>query len=109
MVDATTQAFINNYSGSSVRVAFPGYRVFIFGYEVTDDVVEVRVNNSGGSAERTAGTCSFSLVNPQDKYILNYSDMIYIGKSSAAYKEFKENQWRSYGLDGSTPEDVKKI
>lgn len=68
------------------RAAFPAYRVFIFGYEVTEDVVEVRVNHSGGSAERSAGSCSFTLLNPYDKYIINHADMISIGKGRNAVK-----------------------
>ncbi|MFA5163903.1 MAG: hypothetical protein WC441_05310 [Patescibacteria group bacterium] len=68
------------------RAAFPAYRVFIFGYEVTEDVTEVRVNCSGGSAERSAGSCSFTLLNPYDKYILNHEDMRAIGKGRNAVK-----------------------
>lgn len=63
------------------RMAFPAYRVFIFGYEITNDVVAVRVNQSGGSAERSAGSCSITLLNPNDKYIINHQDTLAIGIS----------------------------
>lgn len=89
-VDATTQTFLDKYSGNTTRAAFPGYRVFIFGHEVTDDVIDVRVSHSGGSAERSAGTCSFSIVNPNNKYTLTYADMLYVGKMSAAYTKIME-------------------
>lgn len=69
------------------RAAFPAYRVFIYGYEITEDVVEVRVNQSGGSAERMAGSCSITLLNKFDKYIINHSDMKAIGKSRNALKQ----------------------
>jgi hypothetical protein len=108
-VDATTQTFIDRYSGVRNRVAFPGYRVFVFGYEITDDVIETRISHSGGSVERSAGTCSFSIVNPNNKYTLNYGDMLYISKSIHDYKEFRTNQWKFYGVDGSTTEDVKAL
>lgn len=69
-----------NFTDGVYRAAFPAYRVFIYGKEVTQDVIEVRVNNSGGSLERTPGGCSFTLVNPSDRYIINHSDMMVIAK-----------------------------
>lgn len=83
------------------RAAFPAYRVFVFGYEVTEDVVEVRVNHSGGSAERSAGGCSFTLVNPFDKYILTHEDMRVIGRGRNAVKNEYGNKIKQY-LDDST-------
>src|SRR4030042_439392 len=63
------------------RAAFPAFRIFIFGQEVSGDVAEVRVNQSGGSQDRSPSTCSFSLVNVSDKYILDHDDMIAISNS----------------------------
>ena len=63
------------------RAAFPAFRIFIFGQEVSGDVVEVRINHSGGSQDRSPGTCSFTLVNPFDKYIMDHDDMIALGNS----------------------------
>jgi len=96
-------------SGGKISAAFPAYRVFIFGQEVTSDVLEVRVNNSGGSAERSAGTCSFTLVNPDNKYTLTYSDMVLIAQGAAAYREERKKHWVNNGFGGTTPLEVKKI
>jgi len=72
--------FISASSGV-YRSAFPCYRVFIYGKEVTADVLEVRINQSGGSLERMPGSCSFTLVNPWDKYVITHDDMRAIGKA----------------------------
>lgn len=74
MTGYTEQQKLVNRNGI-YRAAFPSYRVFIYGEDVSSDVVEVRVNQSGGSAERAAGSCSFTMVNPGDKYTINYKDM----------------------------------
>jgi len=58
------------------RAAFPAFRVFIFGKEVSDDVVDIRVNQSGGSMDRSTATVSISLANLNDRYILNHIDML---------------------------------
>lgn len=67
------------------RPAFPSYRVFIFGQEVTGDVVEVRISQAGGSVERSAGGCSFTLVNKYDKYTITHNDMKVIGSHRNVY------------------------
>jgi hypothetical protein len=74
-------ALANNAQEAVYRAAFPAYRVFIFGKEVSGDVAEVRVNHAGGSQDRSPGTCSITLVNPQDKYIIDHSDMIALSNS----------------------------
>jgi hypothetical protein len=76
-----------NFTDGVYRAAFPAYRVFIYGKEVTQDVIEVRVNNSGGSLERTPGGCSFTLVNPSDRYIISHSDMKVIANARAVYSD----------------------
>lgn len=63
------------------RMAFPSYRIFVYGHEITNDVVAVRSNQSGGSAERSAGTCSITLLNQNDKYIVDHNDALVIGVS----------------------------
>lgn len=109
MVDSTTKLSLENFTGGKVKSAFPAYRIFIFGQEVTRDVVEVRVNHSGGSAERAAGTCSFTLVNPDNKYTLTYGDMLLIGQSAAAYREAKKKHWVDNGFGGMTPLEVLEM
>ncbi|MDC1299962.1 hypothetical protein N8Z24_00485 [bacterium] len=64
------------------KQAFPTARVFIYGYEVTRDLISVNVNQSGGSIERSPSTCAITLSNMQDKYIINHQDMILIGKNT---------------------------
>jgi hypothetical protein len=61
------------------RVAFPAYKVFIYGKDVSSDVAAVRLNQSGGSLERSPMTCSITLQNLQDKYILDNKDIVNIG------------------------------
>ena len=70
---------------STYRAAFPDYKVFIYGKEISSDVMSVRVNQSGGSLERTPSTCQITLANQMEKYTLTHSDMIYVG----AYKTSK--------------------
>lgn len=71
---STVHEFVEAQDGV-YRSAFPSYRVFIYGKEVTQDVLEVRVNQAGGSLERTPGGASFVLVNPNDKYLITHTDM----------------------------------
>jgi hypothetical protein len=66
---------------SSYRAAFPSYRVFIYGHDITNDVSSVRINHSGGSLERSTSTCSISLVNNFDKYLWTHDDIIDITNS----------------------------
>lgn len=75
-------------SGSVVRTMYPSYRVFIYGKEVTNDVTSVRVNNAGGSAERTAGSCLITLNNKNDRYVITHEDMFSIAKSMSAYNKY---------------------
>ena len=100
---------LQGLAGGKITSAFPAYRVFIFGQEVTSDVLDVRVNNSGGSAERSAGTCSFTLVNPNNKYTLTYGDMLLIAEGSAAYREARKKQWVDNGYGGTTPMEVLEM
>lgn len=72
------QSFVTSAQEGVYRAAFPAFRVFIYGQEVSGDVVEVRVNQSGGSMDRSPSTCSISLVNTNDKYIIDHNDMIAI-------------------------------
>lgn len=55
-----------------VRHAFPAFRVFIFGTDVTEDVSEVSVNWNYG---RAPNTCSIVLLNADDKYIYTTKDL----------------------------------
>jgi hypothetical protein len=66
--------------GTIYRPAFPAYRVFIYGQEVTDDVTSVRVNHSGGSAERAPGSCAITMNNHDARYVITHEDMRQIGK-----------------------------
>jgi hypothetical protein len=56
-----------------VRYAFPKFKVFIYGVEVTDDVVALNKTEHDGSAPNT---CQITLLNEFDKYILTTQDMV---------------------------------
>ncbi len=74
------------------RAAFPAFRVFIYGFEISPDVVEVRVNQAGGSQDRAPATCSFTLVNPNDRYLVDHADMIaYANDRDMLAKDLKAN------------------
>jgi len=84
---------ITEVSGSQInRVGFPKARVFIYGQEVSSDVISIRVNQASGSLERTPSTCSIILANYRDKYLLNHVDMLKIG----ALKHKINNTWSKY-------------
>ena len=102
------------------RAAFPAFRVFIYGQEVSGDVTEVRVNQSGGSMDRAPGTCSFSLVNIGDKYILDHADMVSLasgrdklvaalGKNVAIYEAAQEKLKNAAGEDDNVVADMTRI
>lgn len=55
-----------------VRHAFPAYRVFIFGVDVTKDVLDVDVTYNIG---RGSSTCSITLANNFDKYVFTTQDL----------------------------------
>lgn len=55
------------------RLAYPAYRVFIFGIEISDDVLDVKLQMHDGSAPNQ---CTITLNNELDKYIITTSDMM---------------------------------
>jgi hypothetical protein len=65
----------------SYRAAYPAYRVFVYGYEITQDVTEIRINQAGGSAERVPSGISFAVANKGDQYLLTHKDMLNISKA----------------------------
>ena len=66
------------------KSGFPAYKVYVYGEEISADVMSVRVNQSGGSLERTPSTLSITLANPMEKYTLTHNDMIYVGKTKTS-------------------------
>ncbi len=63
---------MSDMAKEQVRYAYPRYKVFIFGVEVTDDTVGITVNNHDGGAPNT---CQITLLNEFDKYIITTDDM----------------------------------
>lgn len=61
--------------GPYVRNAFPAYRVFLFGFEITEDVTSITIQNHIGKAPNT---CVISVLNERDKYILTHEDMLFL-------------------------------
>ena len=55
-----------------VRHAFPAYRVFIYGVNVTEDVLQAEVRWNYG---RAPNTCNITLANDLDKYIFTTKDL----------------------------------
>jgi len=55
-----------------VRHAFPAYKVYIFGADVTEDVLEISVKNHTG---KSPNICTVTLANELDKYIMTTKDM----------------------------------
>ena len=89
------------------RAAFPAFRVFIFGQEVSGDVIEVRVNQSGGSMDRSPATCSISLANIADKYILDHNDMLALSNSRLQLVDTLKRTVGAYsGSAGSQKDDA---
>lgn len=82
---------------ASNRVAFPSCRVFIYGHEVSNDVISVRVNNSGGSLERRPSTCTITLTNQLNRYTLRLDDILSIGE----YKGILSNAWATAAMANS--------
>jgi|LSQX01.2.fsa_nt_gb hypothetical protein len=76
--------FLNETSMN--KVAFPKARVFIFGKEVSADVLSVRINQTGGSVERSPSTCSITLANVRDDYVITKEDIYKIGEVKGAAK-----------------------
>lgn len=92
------------------RAAFPAYKVFVYGKDVSADVMSVRVNQSGGSLERSPMTCSIALQNQQDKYILTHDDMIDIGIAKSELDDSWESQATTYaGLGLNVSEQTSRI
>ena len=56
-----------------LRNAYPAMRIFIFGEEVTEDVMSCTVNWSDD--DRAPSTAEFTLANPFDRYTLTKSDI----------------------------------
>jgi len=92
------------------RAAFPAFRVFVFGQEVSGDVAEIRVNHAGGSLDRSPGNCAITLVNPLDKYILDHDDMLALSNSretlvSTLEKNVQDYKGTEQYLRGTAGED----
>jgi hypothetical protein len=57
---------------ANYRHAYPAFRVFIFGAEVTKDVISIQLQRTDG---RAPGTCTLTLVSPLDRYEVTSSDI----------------------------------
>lgn len=65
--------------GGYVRHAFPGYRVFIFGMEVTQDVVAVDTHHH---PDQQPNVANIKLLSPQNRYFITDADIIKIAQIS---------------------------
>lgn len=57
------------------RMAYPKFKAYIFGVEVTQDVVSINASHHDGNAPNT---CSITLLNELDKYIITTQDLVKI-------------------------------
>ena len=75
---AYSQQHLQDQTGigaTQLRNAFPAFRVYIYGYDVTQDVLDVNVSwNMGRSPNR----CTVTLANELDKYIFTTEDFVSI-------------------------------
>lgn len=60
---------------NSIRMAFPSYRVFIYGHEVTEDVVSITTEMHDGAAPNM---CQITLTNERDRYTVTTRDVMRI-------------------------------
>lgn len=65
-------------SNTSVKLAYPKYKVYIYGVEVTQDVISISPNGHDGEAPNQ---CTITLVNEFDRYILTSNDIIQLTKN----------------------------
>jgi len=89
------------------KPAFPACRVFIYGFEVSNDVISVQTTQSGGSIERAPSVCSITLANKDKKYIITHSDMVKIAEARKAISDSKSKSSTEnsiiYPLGGDQP------
>lgn len=85
-------------AGPLVRNAFPAYRVFLYGFEVTEDVTAITVQNHVG---KQPNSCTITLLNELDKYLLTVEDMFYLINTDPRTAQIRG---RHIGV-GSTPDD----
>lgn len=94
-----------------VRHAFPAYKVFIFGVEVTEDVLDVEVQYNVG---RAPNVCSVTLANELDKYIFTTNDLknLFGGIQAEAAQIAQIKAFDAQGLDiamGIEPDDIGRV
>jgi hypothetical protein len=91
------------------RYAFPAYRVFIYGVEVTDDTTSIAITQHDGNAPNT---CQIQLLNELDKYILTTKDMMNLtGFVGSTGLEQLHIPWlQSAGqLGGFSQDDIEEV
>lgn len=70
---------MSNEKLSQNRNAYPKYKVYIYGVEVTEDVTSVTINMHDGAAPNT---CQLTLLNEFDKYMITTQDIMVLNKLS---------------------------
>jgi hypothetical protein len=64
----------------------PDCRVFVFGTEITKDILSVTVNN----AVNSIGTCQIQLANPRGKYVIQRNDLRKKSNGDFGWREDKD-------------------
>lgn len=62
---------------SNVRYCYPRFKVFVYGVDVSKDVLSVNATQHDGAAPNT---CQITLANEFDKYIMTTEDMVAVNK-----------------------------
>jgi len=88
------------------RHAFPAYRVFIYGVNVTEDVLSVEVSYNVG---RAPNTCTITLANELDKYILTTPEFTTLFGDVSLVKQAIQKRIKEYldsGVDKNDETDL---
>jgi hypothetical protein len=79
---------ISDPRGYTSQYGFPAYRVFVFGQEITADVIAI-TNEWGVGVQ--PGTCQITVVNQNYKYTITHNDMLQIAKYRSVSSELLSN------------------
>lgn len=101
---ATGVERIRESDGTTILDLTPEARVFIFGAEVTKDVVSVEVSNSMESG----GSCNITLANPRGKYRVTQQDLLKRWREDKDILQIYDYDWLKGGRQQG-PSFIEKV